>query len=125
MRWACFLTLGAEVRADYAEAAAVVLTGAGHAGKVYELAADDAWTLTDLAAELSAQTGRTIPYRDLSVADYAAVLVGAGLPQGQSEAIAGCDADAAQGALFDDGRVLSRLIGRPTTPLADVVKAAL
>ncbi len=112
-------------RADYAEAAAVVLTGAGHAGKVYELAADDAWTLTDLAAELSAQTGRTIPYRDLSVADYAAVLVGAGLPQGQSEAIAGCDADAAQGALFDDGRVLSRLIGRPTTPLADVVKAAL
>ena len=64
-------------------------------------------------------------------ADYAvnvtthAALVGAGLPQDLSDAIAGWDADAAQGALFDDGRVLSRLIGRPTTPLAEVVKAAL
>lgn len=112
-------------RADYAEAAAVVLAGTGHTGKTYELAADDAWTLADLAAELSAQTGRDIPYRNLPVADYAAILVGAGLPQALSEAIAGWDADAAQGALFDDGRVLSRLIGRPTTPLADVVKAAL
>ncbi|RCW88938.1 SDR family oxidoreductase [Paracoccus lutimaris] len=112
-------------RADYAEAAAVVLAGTGHTGKTYELAADDAWTLADLAAELSAQTGRDIPYRNLPVADYAAILAGAGLPQALSEAIAGWDADAAQGALFDDGRVLSRLIGRPTTPLAEVVKAAL
>ncbi|MFC3528953.1 SDR family oxidoreductase [Paracoccus mangrovi] len=112
-------------RADYAEAAARVLTGTDHAGRTYELAADDAWTLGDLAAEISAQTGRDIPYRNLSVADYAAALVGAGLPQDLSEAIAGWDADAAQGALFDDGRALSRLIGRPTTPLADVVRAAL
>ncbi|WP_374424352.1 SDR family oxidoreductase [Paracoccus sp. (in: a-proteobacteria)] len=112
-------------RADYAEAAARVLTGTDHTGRTYELAADDAWTLGDLAAEISAQTGRDIPYRNLSVADYAAALVGAGLPQGLSEAIAGWDADAAQGALFDDGRALSRLIGRPTTPLADVVRAAL
>lgn len=112
-------------RTDYAEAAARVLTGTDHAGRTYELAADDAWTLGDLAAEISAQTGRDIPYRNLSVADYAAALVGAGLPQGLSESIAGWDADAAQGALFDDGRALSRLIGRPTTPLADVVRAAL
>ena len=112
-------------RADYAEAAARVLTGTDHAGRTYELAADDAWTLGDLAAEISAQAGRDIPYRNLSVADYAAALVGVGLPQGLSESIAGWDADAAQGALFDDGRALSRLIGRPTTPLADVVRAAL
>jgi NAD(P)H dehydrogenase (quinone) len=112
-------------RADYAEAAAVVLSGAGHTGKTYELAADTAWTLADLAAELSARTGRDIPYRDLTQADYAAALVGAGLPQGLAEAIASWDADAAKGALFDDSRVLSQLIGRPTTPLAEVVKAAL
>ncbi len=112
-------------RADYAEAAAVVLTQDGHTGATYELAADGAWTLTDLAAELSAQTGREIPYRDLPQADYAAALVGAGLPEGLAQAIAGWDADAAKGALFDDGRALSRLIGRPTTPLADVVRAAL
>lgn len=113
------------LRADYAEAAAAVLTGTGHAGKTYELAADTAWTLADLAAELSAQTGRDIPYRDLSPADYAAALAGAGLPWDLAAAISSWDAGAAQGALFDDGRALSRLIGRPTAPLADAVRAAL
>lgn len=112
-------------RADYAEAAAVVLTEDGHRGQSYELAGDEAWTLADLAAELSQQSGHDIPYRDLSQADYAAALIGAGLPEGLAQAIAGWDADAAKDALFDDSRVLSRLIGRPTTPLADVVRAAL
>lgn len=112
-------------RADYAEAAARVLAEGGHAGQTYELAADDAWTLADLAAEVSRQSGRDIPYVDLPEAEYAAALVKAGLPEGLAAAIAGWDAGAAQGALFDDGRALSRLIGRPTTPLADVVRAAL
>lgn len=112
-------------RADYAAAAAVVLTGQGHAGKTYELAADSAWTLADLAAEISAQTGRDIPYVDLPEADYAEALVGAGLPEGLATAIAGWDVGASQGALYDDSHTLSGLIGRPTTPLADVVKAAL
>lgn len=112
-------------RADYAEAAALVLAEGGHAGQTYELAADDAWTLADLAAEISRQSGRDIPYVDLPEAEYAAALVKAGLPEGLAAAIAGWDAGAAQGALFDDGRALSRLIGRPTTPLADVVRAAL
>ena len=112
-------------RADYAEAAALVLAEGGHAGQTYELAADDAWTLADLAAEVSRQSGRDIPYVDLPEAEYAAALVKAGLPEGLAAAIAGWDAGAAQGALFDDGRALSRLIGRPTTPLADVVRAAL
>lgn len=112
-------------RADYAEAAAVVLAGQGHAGRVYELAADTGWTLADLAAEVSRQSGREIAYVNLSEADYAAALVKAGLPEGLSAAIAGWDVGASQGALYDDGKVLSGLIGRPTTPLADVVKAAL
>ncbi|MFJ1293163.1 SDR family oxidoreductase [Paracoccus yeei] len=112
-------------RADYAEAAARVLAEGGHAGQTYELAADDAWTLADLAAEISRQSGRDIPYVDLPEAEYAAALVKAGLPEGLAAAIAGWDAGAAQGALFDDGRALSGLIGRPTTPLADVVRAAL
>ena len=94
-------------RADYAEAAARVLAEGGHAGQTYELAADDAWTLADLAAEISRQSGRDIPYVDLPEAEYAAALVKAGLPEGLAAAIAGWDAGAAQGALFDDGRALS------------------
>lgn len=112
-------------RADYAEAAAVVLTSDGHEGKTYELAGDVAWTLPNLAAEISHQTGRDIPYKDLPEADYAAVLKGAGVPEGFAHAIAGWDVAASKGALFDDGHQLSALIGRPTTPLAQTVKLVL
>ncbi|UFS66762.1 MULTISPECIES: SDR family oxidoreductase [Paracoccus] len=117
--------ISAAARADYAKAAASVLADGGHAGQTYELAGDDGWTLAELAAELSAQSGKAIPYRNLSQQDYAAALTGAGLPEGLAGAIASWDAGAAQGALFDDNRTLSRLIGRPTATLAEVVRAAL
>ncbi|MCH4092116.1 SDR family oxidoreductase [Acetobacter sp.] len=117
--------ISSAARADYAEALAVVATGVNHTGKTYELAGDGVWTLSDLAAEVSRQTGRDIPYRDLSDADYARVLVGAGLPDGLAHAIAGWDIAASQGALFDAGRQLSTLIGRPTTSLSESVAAAL
>jgi NAD(P)H dehydrogenase (quinone) len=120
--------ISSATRADYAEGDAVVLTGGGHEGKTYELAGDQAWTMSDLAAEISRQTERTIPYRDLPPEEYASVLVGAGLPKVLARAIAGWDVAAAQGALFDDSRQLSRLTGRPTTPLsaavADTLKGA-
>ncbi|MBV9789860.1 MAG: SDR family oxidoreductase [Chloroflexi bacterium] len=112
-------------REDYAEAAVAVLTGAGHEGKIYELAGDQPYTLSDLAAEVSRQTGKTIPYQNLPESDYAAALASFGLPQAVAQSIAGWDVDAAQGALFDDGRQLSSLIGRPTTPLSTVVADAL
>lgn len=112
-------------RADYAEAAAAVLSSADHDGKVYELAGDEGHTLADVAAEISRQTGRTIPYRNLPEADYAAALQGFGLPAGFAKAIAGWDVCASQGALFHTGRDLSRLIGRPTTALSAIVAAAL
>jgi NAD(P)H dehydrogenase (quinone) len=112
-------------RADYAEAAAVILTSAGHDRRTYELAGDEAFTLSDLAAELSRQAGRNIPYLDLPEAEYAGVLIGAGLPEVMARAVAGWDSGASQGALFDEGRQLSRLIGRPTLSLPSAVAAAL
>ncbi len=112
-------------RADYADAAVVVLTTAGHEGKTYELAGDEAYTLAELAAEISRQTGKDIPYKDLPPADYTAALTEAGLPPPWPEALASFDVEAEKGALFDDSRVLSALIGRPTTSLKDSVAAAL
>jgi NAD(P)H dehydrogenase (quinone) len=117
--------ISSATRADYAEAAAAALTGAGHDGKTYELAGDDSYTLADLAAELSRQTGKTIPYRDLPEAEYAAALIGFGVPETMARAIAGWDVAASHGALFDDSRGLSALIGRPTTPLSAAVADAL
>jgi NAD(P)H dehydrogenase (quinone) len=112
-------------RVDFAEAAATVLTGKGQQGKIYELAGDKAYTLSDLAAEISRQTGKTIPYRNMPAAEYAAVLAGFGLPEAVAKAIAGWDIDASNGALFDDSRQLSALIGRPTTSLSDSVAESL
>lgn len=117
--------ISSAARADYAEAAAAALTDDAHAGMTYELAGDEAYTLADLAAEISRQTGRTIPYRNLPEAEYAKALVGFGLPEAIARAVAGWDVGASNGALFDDRRALSRLIGRPTTPLAASVAAAL
>ncbi|MBB4097070.1 SDR family oxidoreductase [Sphingomonas kyeonggiensis] len=117
--------IAAAARADYADAAVAVLAGADHAGKIYELAGDTAFTLADLAAELSRQTGRDIPFQNLAPADYAAALTGAGVPAPFAEMLAGWDVEIAKGALFDDGHTLSRLIGRPTVSLADGVKALI
>lgn len=117
--------IASAARADYARAAVAVLTGAGHDGATYELAGSPAYTLADLAAEISRQTGKDIPYVNLPEADYAKALEGAGLPAPVAAVYAGFDAGAAQGALDADGAALAGLIGRPSTPLADSVKAAL
>lgn len=117
--------IAAAARADYAEAAVAVLTGVGHEGKTYELAGDAPFTLADLAAEISRQTGKAIPYRNLPQAEFAAALAASGLPAPWPEALADIDVEVAKGALFDEGRVLSQLIGRETTPLATTVAAAL
>ncbi len=117
--------LSLATRADYAAAAVAVLTGEGHAGKTYELAGDVAITLADLAAELSRQTGNTLPYVNLPEAEFAATLKGAGLPDVFAEGLARWDVDASNGALFDDGRALSALIGRRTTSLEEAIYHAL
>jgi NAD(P)H dehydrogenase (quinone) len=117
--------ISAAVRADFADAAVAVLIGEGHAGKTYELGGDDAFTMSELAAEVSRQTGKTILYRDLPAAEYAAALAGFGLPAEEARRIAGYDVDIRQGALFDDSRQLSALIGHPTIPLSVAVADAL
>jgi len=112
-------------RADFAEAAAVVVTDESHKGKVYELAGDEAYTLTDLAAEISKQTGKNIPYNNMPENEYSNILKSIGLPDMFADAIASWDTGASKGDLFDDSKQLSSLIGRPTTPLAEAVKAVL
>ncbi|EKM7174483.1 SDR family oxidoreductase [Cronobacter sakazakii] len=112
-------------RQDYAEAAAKVLTLDNQAGRVYELAGDHAWTLRDLTALLSKETGKTVAYQNLSEADFAAALTGAGLPEGFAKLLADSDIGASKGGLFDDSRQLSALIGRPTTSLEASLRESL
>ena len=117
--------IASATRADFAEAVAVAVTDESHKGKVYELAGDKAYTLADLAAEVSKQSGKNIPYNNLPESEYANILKNVGLPETFANAIASWDTSASKGDLFDDSRQLSKLIGRPTTPLADTVKSVL
>jgi len=117
--------IAAASRADYAAAAVAVLTSTGHENKVYELAGDTDFTTAELAAEVSRQTGKPIVYKDLSQADHVGALIGVGVPPPFAELVADSDAGAGRGDLNDTSGDLRRLIGRPTTPLADAVTAAV
>ena len=117
--------IASAARSDYAEAAAAALTLPGQAGKVYELAGDDAYTLAQFAAELSRQAGKSVPYQDLPEAQYRAILVQAGLPEAIANLLADSDAGAAKGGLFDGERQLSALTGHASTPLAVTIRTTL
>ncbi|MFC0507819.1 SDR family oxidoreductase [Micromonospora costi] len=116
--------VSAAARADYADAAAAVVTGEGHANQVYELGGSP-FTLADLAAELSRQTGRDVRYTDLPEETYIEVLVGAGVPRDYAAVLADGDRGIARGELDVEGDDLKRLIGREPVTLADAIRAAL
>lgn len=117
--------ISSAARADYAEAAAVVLSRDVQPSAILELAGDDSYTLTEFAAELASQSGKPVAYRDLPEAEYKAALLGAGLPEGIAALLAESDVGASKGGLFDGARQLSQLIGRPTTAWQAQVRAAV
>jgi NAD(P)H dehydrogenase (quinone) len=117
--------ISAASRADYAEAAAVVLTAEGHTGAVYELGGDASFTLTELAAAISAAAGKQVTYADLPVADFAQVLAAAGLSAELAEVLADADRGMNRGEMYTDSGDLRRLIGRPPVTLAEALAAAL
>lgn len=110
-------------RSDYAEAAARVLAESGHEGKVYELGGDAAWSMPELAAAFGKALGRAVTYKDLSTAEHAAALQGFGLDEGTAGFYAELDKSIAAGELVTTSGDLSRLLGRPTTSLAETVKS--
>lgn len=117
--------IASATRADFAEAIAVTALDAAHTGKTYELAGDVPHTMAEFAAEVSRQVGREIPFNSLPKDVYAGILTGFGLPEGFAAVLADSDDHASRGALLDESRTLSALIGRPTTPIAVSIKAAL
>ncbi|MFA6702762.1 MAG: SDR family oxidoreductase [Dysgonamonadaceae bacterium] len=117
--------ISSATREDYAEAAAVVLTSANQQGKVYELAGDKHYRLKELATEVSLQTGKDIPYQNITETEYVAILTSMGIPDEYAKTIVGFDTAASRNDLFDDSKQLSQLIGRPTTALSQSVKEVL
>lgn len=116
--------ISAATRADLAEAAASVLVGDGHAGKVYELGGES-FTMAELAAEISRQAGKPVTYTDLDEQKYVQFLTSVGLPEPFAATLADSDRAASQGALYVDRTDLENLLGRPVTPLSDAIGSAL
>ncbi|WP_168915440.1 NmrA family NAD(P)-binding protein [Microcella flavibacter] len=112
-------------RIDYAEAAAAVITGEGHEGAVYELSGDVAWGFDELAAAASAATGAAIAVQQVTAEEHLAQLTAAGLDAGTAGFVVALDGDIRSGLLDATTGDLSRLIGRPTTPLEQGLRAAL
>ena len=111
-------------RSDYAAAAVAVLTGAGHENKIYELAGDSAYTLAELAAEVSQQSGKPISYKNLSPKEHEALLLSFGLPPVFVEAFVDSEIGAAKGEWDSTSDDLRQLIGRPTVTAAEAIAAA-
>ena len=110
-------------RTDYAEAAAVVLTEPGHEGAVYELSGDTAWDGHELASALSEVTGRDVVYTPVTPEEHTAALTAAGLDEGTAGFVVALDQNTRDGLLANTSGDLSRLIGRPTTPLLEGLAA--
>jgi NAD(P)H dehydrogenase (quinone) len=117
--------ISAAGRNDYAEAAARVLAGSDLSTRALELGGTPAFSLGDLAAELSRQTGREIPFNNLPEETYAGILIQAGLTEGFAKALADADRGTAAGELFTASTALQELIGRPTRTLSDFIAGAL
>jgi NAD(P)H dehydrogenase (quinone) len=114
--------ISAAPQADYAEAAAIAISGEGHAGNTYELGGDKSFTLAELAADIARIAGKPVSYENLSVADYAAALAGHGLSEPVAQMIAGWDVAIAAGDLEVTTGDLSRVLGRPTTPITATIE---
>lgn len=112
-------------RADFAAAAAVVLTTEGHEGAVHELSGDTAWSFDDLAAVLSDLLGRQVRHDDVTPEQHREALLAAGLDEGTAGFVVALDGNIRDGALAATPGTLARLIGRPTTPVADTLRRTL
>ena len=113
--------ISSAARADYGRAAATVLAGGDHAGRIYELAGDASFTLAELVAVVAEASGKPMAYRNMAPEEFRSAVLDAGLPEIVARILSDTDAGVAKGALFDDGGALARLIGRPTTPLQTTI----
>jgi NAD(P)H dehydrogenase (quinone) len=81
--------------------------------------------MAEFAAEIASAAGKPVAYVDMSETEFAGALEGAGLPGPIAAMLADSDSQAAKGALQDDSHTLQSLIGRPTTPWTETVRAAV
>ncbi|WP_018135714.1 SDR family oxidoreductase [Acaricomes phytoseiuli] len=112
-------------RDDYATATAIVLTAEEPRGAIYELAGDSGVTQDELARIITDVSGKPVAVQQVSADEHRAALIAAGLPEAAADFVVSTDTAIAGGELADpEPGTLSRLIGRPTTPLRETLAEA-
>lgn len=117
--------LATATRDDYAAAAATVLASGGRENQTYELSGDTGWSLSDYATEISRQSGKQITYQQVADDQYRRILTDSGVPEAMLAVFTDTENAIARGELATTTGDLSRLIGRPTTPIATTIKTAI
>jgi len=109
-------------RADFAAAAAAVLTAPTAPAATYELAGDTGFSYEQFAEMVSELTGKPVTVNHVSSQEHRAALADAGLPDGLVDFLVSTDQAIADGELADtEPGTLSSLIGRPTTPMGETL----
>jgi NAD(P)H dehydrogenase (quinone) len=112
-------------RPDFADAAAVAITGESYLGRVLELSGDAAFSYADLAAAAAQIWGRDVAYLALTGEQMLSQFSSLGLDAKTAQVLATIDDAIAAGHLDSSDRTLSEMIGRPTTSLIDALRAGL
>jgi NAD(P)H dehydrogenase (quinone) len=110
-------------RTELAAATAALLTSEGHENQEYTLTGSQAYSLHDVARELSSLAGRPITYHSSEPAPYIAQQVAAGFPEPVATFFAQWGEAAEHGMLAEPNDTVERLLGRKPTSLREYLKA--
>jgi uncharacterized protein YbjT (DUF2867 family) len=106
---------------DIAEIAASVLTGSGHEGRIYPLTGPQALTMTEVAAKLSAATGKTVRYVNVPPEAARQAQLAAGMPPYLADALFELFAERRNGKEAKVWPDAAALLGRPPTSFDEFV----
>lgn len=107
---------------DVADVAVAALTRPGHHGRTYELTGPRLLGFAEIAAELTAATGRDIDYLSVTPAEYAAGAAAAGVPEEEIEPLTELFTRVLDGHNAHVTHDVEAVLGRPAGDFADYVR---
>ncbi|WHY65101.1 SDR family oxidoreductase [Neobacillus sp. SuZ13] len=109
--------VGWALQQDYAEAAAVVLSGNGHENTIYELSGK-LLTQEEIAAAVGTVLGKEVPVHQVDDSTYTDIMKGAGVPDFLLPFLVDIQKGIREGTLAVESNDLEKLLGRPVTPIS-------
>ncbi|MCM3117849.1 SDR family oxidoreductase [Neobacillus sp. MER 74] len=109
--------VGWALQQDYAEAAAVVLSGTGHENTIYELSGK-LLTQEEMASAVGTVLGKEVPVHQVDDSTYADIMKGAGVPEFLLPFLVDIQKGILEGTLAVESNDFEKLLGRPATPIS-------